>query len=282
MFLSGPGAPGSALEVLLSRESVQLAHIDLVCCDSGDPSTSYALAVAASSRPHDRDRLGKIAKHLAPGARLYVYEAQVSGAEARQDALSKDLVLSGYQACQFVPLPSAAVPVAGGASAAQQQDGTGQTQLLAMAQMPSWALGTKASLSLKPRTQQPAASEAPKAASAWTLAAGGEDEDEMIDEDQLLTEADKARPAAAMPDDCEVGQSGRKACKNCSCGRAEAEAAGVTAALTQDMLDNPQSACGNCGLGDAFRCAGCPYRGLPTFEAGKKIQLQADLLAADF
>jgi len=28
-----------------------------------------------------------------------------------------------------------------------------------------------------------------------------------------------------------------------------------------------------CGLGDAFRCAGCPYRGLPAFEMGKKIEL---------
>ena len=36
-----------------------------------------------------------------------------------------------------------------------------------------------------------------------------------------------------------------------------------------------------CGLGDAFRCAGCPYRGLPTFEQGKKIQLGGDYLVAD-
>ena len=31
-----------------------------------------------------------------------------------------------------------------------------------------------------------------------------------------------------------------------------------------------------CGLGDAFRCAGCPYRGLPSFEMGKKIELVSD------
>lgn len=37
----------------------------------------------------------------------------------------------------------------------------------------------------------------------------------------------------------------KKACANCSCGRAEAEAAGVKAALTPEMLENPQSACGS-------------------------------------
>jgi len=55
-----------------------------------------------------------------------------------------------------------------------------------------------------------------------------------------------AAPAAS--DDCEVGASGRKACKNCSCGRAELEAAegGLPPVkLTQERLDNPVSACGN-------------------------------------
>jgi hypothetical protein len=41
-----------------------------------------------------------------------------------------------------------------------------------------------------------------------------------------------------------VGAS-KKACADCTCGRAEAEAAGIKAQLTPDMLENPQSACGS-------------------------------------
>lgn len=48
-------------------------------------------------------------------------------------------------------------------------------------------------------------------------------------------------------DDCEVG-AGKKACKNCTCGRADAEAAVQKVDLSQDMLENPQSACGSVGL----------------------------------
>lgn len=55
--------------------------------------------------------------------------------------------------------------------------------------------------------------------------------------------------AVSKQDDCEVGAGGaRKACKNCTCGRADAEAKGEKVQLTKEMLENPQSSCGNVSM----------------------------------
>uniref|UniRef100_A0A0E0H7S1 Anamorsin homolog n=1 Tax=Oryza nivara TaxID=4536 RepID=A0A0E0H7S1_ORYNI len=108
-----------------------------------------------------------------------------------------------------------------------------------------------------------------------------DDDSELIDEDSLLTEDDLKKPELPVVGDCEVGAT-RKACKNCTCGRAEAEEKVEKLNLTSEQINNPQSACGNCGLGDAFRCGTCPYRGLPAFKPGEKIALPGNFLAADF
>ena len=125
---------------------------------------------------------------------------------------------------------------------------------------PAWERG--AAFSLKSRAKKVV--ETP----AWTLTA---DEDELIDESALLTELD-VNTTPMKYDDCDVG-AGKKACKNCTCGRAEAEEAAEKAENVP--AETFISACGNCALGDAFRCAGCPYLGQPAFktDAGDKVML---------
>ncbi|XP_041017252.1 anamorsin homolog isoform X2 [Juglans microcarpa x Juglans regia] len=105
------------------------------------------------------------------------------------------------------------------------------------------------------------------------------DDSDLIDEDSLLSEEDLKKPQLPLVGDCEVGST-RKACKNCTCGRAEAEQK-VQIGPTVEQINNPQSACGSCGLGDAFRCSTCPYKGLPAFKLGEKVSLSGNFLAAD-
>lgn len=113
-----------------------------------------------------------------------------------------------------------------------------------------------------------------------------------INAESLLTAADRQRPIPT----CEPMNAGaprrKKACKNCTCGLAELEAeeaaqgkvvvldgaeggdAVEVDASEKDRLiaaaktaPKATSSCGNCFLGDAFRCSSCPYLGKRSFKA---------------
>jgi len=131
------------------------------------------------------------------------------------------------------------------------------------------------------------------------------DDDELIDEDTLLDEDDLARPIV-QPAECRPKPGKRRrACKDCTCGlaqRIEAEDKAKRDKADQDLatLKSNQPAvslpkfsasdlndaevdftvqgkvgsCGNCALGDAFRCDGCPYTGLPAFKPGEEVRLR--------
>ncbi|KAK6851153.1 Bcdre2 [Apiospora arundinis] len=118
------------------------------------------------------------------------------------------------------------------------------------------------------------------------------DDDDLIDEDTLLTEEDLNKPLA-IPTECvpKVGKR-RRACKDCTCGlaerlaqeddkkRAEADSKLQSLKLGADDLTEVDftvkgkvGSCGNCSLGDAFRCDGCPYIGMPAFKPGEEVRL---------
>ncbi|KAF4524869.1 hypothetical protein B566_EDAN011198 [Ephemera danica] len=99
-------------------------------------------------------------------------------------------------------------------------------------------------------------------------------EEDLIDPDSLLDEEDFKKPDPESLRVC--GTTGkRKACKDCSCGLAEELAAGKAA------QEPKASSCGSCYLGDAFRCASCPYLGMPPFKPGEKVAISDSLLKPD-
>lgn len=103
-------------------------------------------------------------------------------------------------------------------------------------------------------------------------------DDELINTDDLLSEEDKKKPdPESLKASC--GPAKVKACANCSCGLAEElekEALEAAAKAARENSQNAKSSCGNCYLGDAFRCSGCPYKGMPAFKQGEKVTLDDD------
>lgn len=84
----------------------------------------------------------------------------------------------------------------------------------------------------------------------------------------------------------------KKACKDCTCGMKEEEEQEVNRIRSQQekvikfaedelteidfTIDGKKvGGCGSCSLGDAFRCSGCPYLGLPAFKPGEIINLNS-------
>ena len=61
--------------------------------------------------------------------------------------------------------------------------------------------------------------------------------------------------------------SNAKPCANCTCGRAQAN---KKKEINDINIKDNKGGCGRCHLGDEFRCANCPYRGLPAFNINEE------------
>ncbi|KAJ3190039.1 Anamorsin [Gaertneriomyces sp. JEL0708] len=160
------------------------------------------------------------------------------------------------------------------------------------ARKPAYEVGAAAALPFARRKAANVAAAPPATKLAkeavWTISPDDDDE-ELEDEDALLSDDDMVIPATKAPVDCEPVSGKRKACKNCTCGLADMEEdlatdeeqAKIVVITPVRKAAAPTSSCGNCYLGDAFRCGSCPYMGMPAFKPGEKVLLAGNLLNDD-
>ncbi|XP_057286415.1 anamorsin [Pezoporus wallicus] len=238
--------------------------------------------VPGSTAQHSAEVLAEIARILKPGGCVLLKELVVteSGNNSRiktTDKLLTALTLSGLVEVKELQ-KEALTPEE--AQSVQEHLGYQSNDLIIVqieGKKPNFEVGSSSQLRLF-LAKKPGASGKPSVdpttAKLWTLSANDMNDEEMdlLDPDELLDSEDLKKPdplSLRAPSCKEMGK--KKACKNCTCGLAEE--------LEQEKKSvQPKSACGNCYLGDAFRCASCPYRGMPAFKPGEKILLKENQL----
>lgn len=246
------------------KGSVQLLLRDNQGEISNIKDSQFDAVVGVCELPYSPPYLNQIFRVLKPGGYLIVVFSS-------QTDISRPLLFAGFTDYKTTAVSNTGFEVC--------------------ARRPPWDANAAAPLSLLKKNSSSTSSTSAAAtiqtkavptsnkANVWSLAADDltEQDLELEDEDDLLkNEEEKVqiiRPAVKA-DDCGVGsQPTRKACKNCTCGKAEVEAQEASKPQSASAKAAPVSACGSCGLGDAFRCSSCPYLGQPAFKSGGTVKL---------
>ncbi|KOS20219.1 Fe-S cluster assembly protein DRE2 [Escovopsis weberi] len=274
---------------MIDRLAAGLIHLppssyDLVLL-LADPASSLDEPVALLTR----SVLARVADALKPSGRLRAHDGSADLSNAAP-ALTKEAVLAGLIASP-------------GGFDKPNYDGEGAVSLRLVSKRkdkdksePSSTTTTTTTTATASATPAPAKPAVPAGVVlvdfSDDLGADGDDDEDLIDEDTLLTEEDLKRPINIPPECQPKAGKRRRACKDCTCGLADRLAAEDAAqrAQTEKQLQSLRLAaddlaeidftvqgkvgsCGNCALGDAFRCDGCPYIGLPPFKPGEEVRL---------
>ena len=233
---------GSTLTLSMEDTSILLGFLEGM-----NPVSFDEILVLGSAIPND-DIQTECFRLLKPTCPLILDGCLVEGCDVA--SLFLDLKIQG-----FVNMAVSSVP-------------TGATLTC---NKPDWQVGMSSSIQLPVTSSSgitTATTSSLPSTSAWKFAANDLADNDLVDENDLMD--DGFVLTKKQPTECGPDATGKKrACKNCSCGLAEIEAAEARNGTADTTITaTVKSACGNCSKGDAFRCAGCPFLGKPAFGPG--------------
>jgi len=280
LLLIGPGMEPSELTKIVSsggtgKLTIFHHHVDVGKQLGREAAATFhkVISHSISSNFHSTELLGYLTNLLQLGGQLELREAVVPSPASPGPLRAVDDIFLSLSLAGFVdvgqsvgPLDPATVSALFGSVPA----GVGAATITA--RKPSWRVGAAAPLK-RSKLVPDSAPIAPKK-NVWKIAALDNDLQELNEDDLLETEDLKLPSKQA--DDCEFDGNGKaKACKDCTCGRAEAdfEASAPAVPLERKPAATVKSACGSCYLGDAFRCPTCPSLGLPAYKPGDTVKL---------